>query len=120
MDFPLLKNIRNRKILSIVWEICKWGLVLWLLFPLRKSATGSAAFIRIAFGILLFVIFTGKLLYDSIFDAYKQNSERNNVRDLLRMVGIVSIIALAVGAVVFSIGFFVFSYLTSVSNNQAE
>lgn len=119
MDFPRLKNIRNRKILSIVWELGKWGFVLWLLLPIRKSMTGSAAFIRIGGGILLFVLFAGKLLYDSIFEAYKRNTERNNVRDLLGMVGIVSIIALVVGAVVFSIGFFVFSYLQN-ANTQPE
>lgn len=116
MDFPLVKNFKNHKILSIVWEIGKWGLVLWLLLPIRKNMTGSAAFIRIAFGILLFVLFAGKLLYDSIFDAYKRNVERNNIRDLLGMAGIVSIIALVVGAVIFSIGFFVFSYLQNATS----
>ncbi|NIA30551.1 MAG: hypothetical protein GWP06_11655 [Actinobacteria bacterium] len=119
MDFSLVKTIKNRKILSIVWEIGKWGLVLWLLLPIRKSMSGSVAFIRIGGGILLFVLFAGKLLYDSVFDAYKRNTERNNVRDLLGMVGIVSIIALVVGVVVFSIGFFVFSYLQS-ANSQTE
>jgi len=116
MDFPQPKNIRNRKILSVAWEIGKWGLVLWLLIPIRKSMTGNAAFIRIGSGILLFVIFAGKLLYDSVFDVYKRNAERNNVRDLLGMVGIVSVIALVVGAVVFTIGFFVFSYLQNATS----
>lgn len=68
-------------------------------------------FARIVFGILLFVLFGGRVFYDSIFESYNRHSEKKPLFDVLRLFGIVSVIALVVGVTIVFIGYFIFTSL---------
>ena len=54
---------------TIVLEIIKWSFVIWLLWPLSRVSQevgpnqfrGLEQFTRVTFGILLFIIFSGKV-----------------------------------------------------------
>jgi len=108
-----------RKIRNFVIEIGKWGIVLWLLFPLHRALNERVDFTRVVLGILLFVLFAGKLFYDTIIDSWRNNPERKPAKDLLSMVAIVTVISLVVGIVIIFVGLLVFEYLkTSTEPNQ--
>ena len=81
-----------------------------MLMPLRLAMTERVDFARITAGILLFIIFTGKMLYDIILDPWMKTSEKSAAVDLLRMLGVVLVIALVVGIVIFFIGLLAYSY----------
>lgn len=111
----MVTDTRTKKILSHVWEIGKWALVIWLLLPMRKSLSEQTDFTRVALGILLFVIFAGKLLYDTIIESFIRRGQRSGLKDLITMVGIVVFISLIVGLVIFFVGFYVVNILSSVA-----
>jgi len=54
------------KILSYTWEIGKWILVIFLLFPLISTMSGPINFSRVVIGEALLIIFIGKIFYDTI------------------------------------------------------
>ena len=97
---------------NTIYEILKWALVIFLLMPLRNAASGPVSFTRIAIGILLFVIFTGKLLYDTIIEKYlRVRREQSAARDLITTLGIIVVIALVIGVVVLLIGMSLFTMM---------
>lgn len=97
---------------SYLREIAKWAFVLWLFLPLMHSYEVTIDFGRVALGIVLFVIFSGKLLYDVVFFPHQQQSENAPGKDILSMIGIVSGIALLVFLLVFFIALFVVNYMS--------
>jgi hypothetical protein len=96
-----------RKIYRLVLEIGRWALVAYLLFPLRRRMHLPLEFARSALGIVLFVIFSGKMLYDTIIWKHLSGSSRDTGRDLLSMLAMVILIALLVGVTIFFIGLYV-------------
>lgn len=99
-------------------EIGKWLLVILLLIPAPLSMSVLANFIRNALGLLLFIIFAGKLLYDLIIESLaRRASERSAGHDLLALVGIVLVIALSFGFVLLFLAFYLFSYLNQIMQN---
>lgn len=100
-------------------EIGKWVLVLWLLWPVRHAINGPVDFSRVVLGILLFVIFAGKLFYDTIImDILKQR--RTSVKqDVLSMIGIVLVLSLVVGLLLFFVGFVIIELYRS-SNQPGQ
>ncbi len=96
-------------------ELAKWALVIILLLPLRKAGQEQIDFARIALGIMLFVIFSGKMLYDALINNYKRNGERTVAADLFSALAMVVIMALVVALVVASIGLMVYAYLQQAS-----
>jgi hypothetical protein len=96
-----------RKIYRVVLEIGRWVLVAYLLFPLRRRMHLPLEFARSALGIVLFVIFSGKMLYDTVIWKILSGSPRDTGRDLLSMLAMVVLIALLVGITIFFIGLYV-------------
>jgi energy-coupling factor transporter transmembrane protein EcfT len=101
--------------LSYLREVAKWALVLWLFLPLRNSFEAPIEFGRVALGIVLFVIFSGKLLYDVVFFPRQHQSESTPGKDLLSMIGIVVGIAFLVFLLVFFIALFVVNYMNATT-----
>ncbi|MFQ6113442.1 MAG: hypothetical protein ACE5NG_05050 [bacterium] len=97
-------------------EIAKWALVLWLFLPLRHALEGPVEFVRVAVGIVLFVIFSGKLLYDVVFFPRQHRAESSAGKDLLSMIGIVAGMALLVFMLVFFVALFVINYMNANLN----
>jgi hypothetical protein len=97
------------KVKLILLELAKWILVIWLLFPITLVQEKVISFPRIMAGIMLFVIFSGKMFYDLMLKKRDRNSERSNGADLLAMIGAAVVISMIVGLFVVMIGFLVFS-----------
>lgn len=89
-------------------EVLKWGLVIFLLLPLfQKHLPDPYDFPRIILGVLLLVLFVGKMFYDFMLE--KPNSEQRALwLELLRMLGVVLIIAAMIAAVILFIGLYIY------------
>ena len=79
----------TKSLKSTLIEIGKWLIVLWLMSPLALAMSGPVDFSRVALGILLFIIFTGKLLFDTIIAPLKTRTERTAAQDVIMMIGAV-------------------------------
>jgi hypothetical protein len=90
-----------------VLEIGKWAVVLWLLWPLRNASHMSLDFTRVALGIFLFVIFSGKLFYDTIIMEILKKRRTTVKQDLVALLGMVAIITLIVGVLVTFVAFLI-------------
>ncbi len=97
----------------LLLELAKWALVLWLMSPLAVAMHGPFDFTRVALGILLFILFTGKLLYDTILAPAKTRAERTPLQDVLALMGAVAVIALAVGMMLVLVGLYVIKVIAS-------
>ncbi|HOT98140.1 MAG TPA: hypothetical protein PLG50_02405 [bacterium] len=92
-------------------ELAKWGAVIYLLLPLRNAGEEAVDFSRVVLGILLFILFSGKMFYDAILDQYKRRKATSAGGEIIAMIGMVVVMAIVVGLVVVSIGLTVFYYL---------
>jgi len=110
-----MKNHHSVKQIRIwaetILEVLKWGLVLFLLWPMATIRHGQFSLVRVLIGIVLFVIFAGKLLYDyMILDLIK--SRRLSVKkDIFTFLGVVLGAALLVGLVLFMFALFIISFM---------
>jgi predicted ABC-type exoprotein transport system permease subunit len=109
------KLTAKRKINSYLFEIGKWALVIWLLLPMRMAMQGTVEFARVGLGVILFVIFIGKLLYDVTYFPRRHQRETTPGKDLISMIGIVSGIAVLVLLLVFFVAMYVISYMSSAN-----
>ena len=100
---------KSSKALSIVKEIGKWVLVIWLVWPLTQLTTTNVSFYRIMLGILLFVLFAGKMFYDMIIESYLKRERQNKYLDLLITVGSVTFMAIIVAAVILVTGLMIYN-----------
>jgi hypothetical protein len=85
--------------------------VILLLLPLRNAGKEEIDFSRVMLGIMLFVIFSGKMFYDALLDSYKRKVEGSMGREVIAMLGMVIVMALVIGLVVASVGLLVYLYL---------
>jgi hypothetical protein len=113
--FERMVSLSKGKISSYVIEVGKWALIIWLLFPITGTAQGPINFARLALGVVLFVIFTGKLLYDVVFFPRQHQRESSAGKDLVSMIGIVFGIALLVLVLVVFVVMYVINYMSTVS-----
>jgi hypothetical protein len=88
-------------------EVLKWGWVLFLFWPLFRLHEGKFSLIRILAGIVFFVIFSGKLLYDTLVQDYIRRRNVSRKRDLITFLGIILAASLIVGFVVFVFALYV-------------
>ncbi len=101
---------------TIVPEIGKWLLVVWLLWPLGRPVPGRWTVARIVLGVCLFVIFAGKVLYDVIIMDYIRQKRTSVKRDIFTLVAMVTIIALLVGLVLVLFGLFIAKWSASTNH----
>ena len=95
---------RNR--FAYLFEIGKWALVVFLLSPLITFQAERMSLWRMMLGILLLVVFIGKMFYDFIIDNYKQRKESYRFWDLLILVGAITLIAVIIGGVLLFVGIY--------------
>lgn len=88
-------------------EIFKWGVILWLLIPIKHASQTPVSFFRVTLGITLFIIFSGKIFYDVVIQNLINKRRDNLKKDIITLVGIVVIIALVVGFLIFFIGLYI-------------
>jgi len=95
------QQIRIREWKGIVSEILKWGIVIWLLFPLTRLTAGRFMFMRVLLGILLFIIFAGKRFYDTVIMSAIKQRRTSLKEDMIAFLGMVLGATLLVGLVIF-------------------
>ncbi|MCG8605984.1 hypothetical protein MJD09_13455 [bacterium] len=106
-------SLQKSKLNLYAIEVAKWGLVIWLLLPIKDALHGTVAFGRVAAGTILFVIFAGKLLYDVVLFPRQHKTESKAGKDVLSMIGIVIVIALMVCLLVLFIAMYVLKAMNS-------
>jgi len=119
-----LAKKQHRKIVLKDWgkmavEIAKWAVVLWLLWPLRHATSGPVDFTRAVVGILLFIIFAGKLFYDTVIMGILQQRRMSVKQDVFTLIGIVLVLSLVVGLLFLFVGFLLVR-MYEMSRNQQE
>lgn len=105
-----LKGPERRKAVLKDWgktavEIAKWVLVLWLLWPLRHASSGPVDFIRVSLGILLFILFAGKLFYDTVIMSIVRRKRTSAKQDFFSLLGIILGLSVVVGLLLLFIGY---------------
>jgi len=115
----------KRKIVMKDWgrtalEIAKWVLVLWLLWPLRHATSGPVDFTRVLLGILLFIIFAGKVFYDTIIMGILRQRRTSAKQDIITLIGMVAGISLVVGLLIVFVGYAIVQLYQSSSRPQDE
>ena len=95
------KKLRAREWKGIGTEFLKWGLVIWLLFPLTRMTAGRFMFMRVLLGILLFIIFAGKRFYDTVIMSTIRQRRTSMKEDLIAFLGMVLGASLLVGFILF-------------------
>jgi len=116
---------KKRKIVLKDWgrtalEIGKWILVLWLLWPLRHATSGPVDFTRVLLGILLFIIFAGKVFYDTIIMGILRQRRTSVKQDVSSLFVMVACISLVVGLLIVFVGYAIVQLYQSSSRPQDE
>ena len=109
-----------KEIGSTVLEIGKWALVLWCLWPLRDVSAGSFQFARVVLGILLFVIFTGKLFYDILYKGMLRRRRESRKKDIVAFLGMIAGISLVVGLVLVMVAMLIVQYVQSTDHIRGQ
>ena len=105
-----------QKIFRYVLEIGRWVVVVYLLYPLRRRMYFPLEFVRSALGILLLVLFSGKLLYDRVLWKSWVNPSRDLGRDLLTTAISIALVGLVVAAAIFFIGLYLANLLQEMGD----
>jgi len=101
------KHFSIKKAGEIFFELFKWGVIIWLLLPIQYASQTPVNFLRVTVGIALFIIFTGKIFYDTVIQNLKKRKSDTLKKDMITLVGIIMIIALIVGFLIFFISLYV-------------
>jgi hypothetical protein len=101
-------------------ELGKWILVLWLLWPIRNAAAGPVDFVRVAVGIMLFIIFAGKLFYDTVIMGILRQRRTSVKQDILSFAGIILVMSLVVGFLLLFVGYLVIELINMSQQAQEE
>ena len=106
-----------KKWIDACLEIFKWGVVIWLLIPIKHASQSPISFFRVTMGIALFIIFSGKIFYDIVIQNLIRKRRDNLRNDIITLVAIVVIIAFVVGFLIFFIGLYVVEAFKMVNHN---
>jgi hypothetical protein len=85
-------------------EILKWAFVVWLIWPLVELGRQRISVARVVGGICLFVVFAGKLFYDTLITEFIRQRRTTVKQDLMAFAGMVAAILLLVSLVVVMVG----------------
>ena len=119
-----LKGSEKRKAIIKDWaktalEIIRWAFVIWLLLPIRQASSGPVNFTRVAVGILLFIIFAGKLFYDTVIMGILHRRRTSMKQDILTLIGMVLVLSLVVGLLLLFAGFLLVELFKMSQSNNA-
>jgi hypothetical protein len=115
-----MSALRRTRTVRFLVAVAKWLLVAWLLSPLRGRMHLAIDFTRSALGILLFLIFAGKMFYDSVIWKQVTGRSRGTAADLLSLAAMVLIIAMLVAVTVFFIGLYITNLLPGQMRPEPE
>ena len=95
---------RGDGLVSMLLEVFKWGLVIWLILPVQSQEPNFLDLVRVVTGILLFIIFTGKLFFDTVISDMIKQRRTSLKRDIITLLGLVLVIAIIIGFTIFATG----------------
>jgi hypothetical protein len=90
--------------LGTALEILKWAFVVWLIWPIVELGRQRMSVARVVAGICLFVVFAGKLFYDTLITEFVRQRRTTAKQDLMALLGMVAAIFLLVGLVIVLVG----------------
>ena len=99
-------------------EIAKWGIVVWLLWPMLTFQAERMSVWRLVFGVMMAVIFVGKMFYDFILDNFKARRERYTIVDLLLLVGFIAIVAVLIGGTIVLVGLYLVTQMQEAAADR--
>lgn len=99
------KKRRAIDLCHVVVEVGKWFIVLWLLWPLRRASAAPINMIRVVLGVLLFIIFAGKLFYDTVIMGILKQRRMSVKQDILAMIGMIVVLGFVVGLLMLFVGY---------------
>mgnify|MGYP006307720431 CR=1 FL=1 len=104
----------NSKIKAVFAEILKWGIVIFGLWPVMFSDLPRRSDLPLVLlGVVALVIIIGKMFYDALMD---RSRDRSNNWDLLRVLGVVILIAVLIGGAML----FLIHYISLSMQNMNE
>lgn len=99
----------NKKVWIVFSEIGKWSVIVYLFWPLIAMQGSKMPLWRMMLGVLLLVIFIGKLLYDYVLDTFNQYREKSPLGHLISMIVSISIIAVIIAGLIMLFGYYAIS-----------
>ena len=113
----------RRKIILKDWggmafEVIKWLVVLWLLWPIRKANVVPIEFTRVAIGILLFIIFAGKIFYDTVIMSIIRQRRMSAKKEIVSLIGIVVVLGFVVGLLLLFAGYLLIELSKNMNTGQ--
>lgn len=108
-----MKKPSEKTALTLIVEIVKWGAVIWLFWPLFSFQSERIAVWRMVCGVLLIVVYLGKMFYDVIINALQRQKERYTLGDFLGLVVTITLIAVIVGGVLVLLALYLINQMQS-------
>ncbi|MFC1724138.1 hypothetical protein ACFL4T_00825 [candidate division KSB1 bacterium] len=109
-------NPKIKKIGIYFFELGKWVVVIWLLYPAINIEVGKYLNpYRFIGGITLFLIFLGKTFYDVFLVKILQNKNKSTKQELFSMLGTIIILTLAIALVIFLVGYLIYTSMGSIT-----
>lgn len=108
----------GKKYLNVVLEIAQWALVVFLFWPIIIMQTAKMPLWRMMLGVLLLVIFIGRLFYDYTLAHYSTQQERPQWVNLLSLVASITLIAAVIGGLLLLFAFYAVSQLQQTSAQE--
>jgi hypothetical protein len=113
------KAVRKAR-MGVLFEVLRWGLVLWLLYPLAGFMHGRISVTRVVAGICLFVVFAGKLFHDVLFADFIRQRRTSMRQDLFALAGMILAILFLAGLVVAMVAVLMRQWQDSIATPEPE
>ena len=110
MPSELKKSERKKNLKTVLVESLKWGFTLWCIMPLITVIDKPSGFYRVLLGILLFIIFSGKLFYDVMISEFVKQKRYTVTQDLLMLLGMTVFVLVFIGMIVLMIAVAILQY----------
>ncbi len=111
---PSDRRIRRKAVLrgwaGTAVEILKWAVVVWLLWPIVELGRQRLSVTRVVAGICLFVVFAGKLFYDTLIMEFVRQRRTTAKQDLVALLGMIGAVLLLAGLVVVMTGLLILQW----------
>ena len=111
---PSDRRIRRKAVLrgwaGTAVEIFKWAVVVWLLWPIVELGRQRLSITRVVAGICLFVVFAGKLFYDTLIMEFVRQRRTTAKQDLVALLGMIGAVLLLAGLVVVMTGLLILQW----------
>jgi len=91
-------------------EILKWAFVAWLLWPIAELGKHRLSVGRVVAGICLFVVFAGKLFYDTLITEFVRQRRTSAKQDLVALLGMIGAMLLLAGIVAVMTGLLILQW----------